>query len=387
MRTKGWTAAGVGLGASLMYFTDPLAGKRRRSVFGHKVLRAGHQAWCLAGRTGRDALHRARGLFFRATRPLRPEQVADAVLAARVRACLGRVCSHPGAIEVRASGTKVRLDGPILIAERDAVVRAVGKVRGVETVEDALHAFTEGRHHPALQGGAFHPGARPAILQAHWHPTLRLFASGISGGLVAYGSRRRGALGGLSLFAGGLLGLRSLTNLTLLRLFGIDRTHPAIAVHKDITVHVPLEEAYAFFAAFENFPRFMAHVRRVENLGQDRSRWTVDGPGGLKLQWEAQFTMEPNRRVSWCSELGSSVPNEGVVHFESVAGGATRLDIQVRYTPPAGAIGHAVARMLGADPKRRMDEDLLRFKSLLEEGRASGRAGTVLREEVAPRLH
>jgi uncharacterized membrane protein len=89
--------------------------------------------------------------------------------------------------------------------------------------------------------------------------------------------------------------------------------------------------------------------------------------------------------VSWQSLPGASVPNEGVVQFEAAGEGATRLDIRVRYTPPAGAIGHAVARMLGADPTRRMDEDLLRFKSLLEEGRASGRAGTVLREEVAPR--
>jgi hypothetical protein len=39
------------------------------------------------------------------------------------------------------------------------------------------------------------------------------------------------------------------------------------------------------------------------------------------------------------------------------------------YNPPAGAIGHAIATLFGADPKRAMDEDMLRLKSLLEEGK------------------
>jgi hypothetical protein len=41
------------------------------------------------------------------------------------------------------------------------------------------------------------------------------------------------------------------------------------------------------------------------------------------------------------------------------------------YNPIAGAIGHAVASLFGADPKQAMDEDLVRMKSLLETGKAS----------------
>jgi uncharacterized membrane protein len=47
-------------------------------------------------------------------------------------------------------------------------------------------------------------------------------------------------------------------------------------------------------------------------------------------------------------------------------------------------VGHAVARLLGADPKRELDDDLLRFKSLLETGKAKGRNGPVLRSDVLP---
>ena len=38
------------------------------------------------------------------------------------------------------------------------------------------------------------------------------------------------------------------------------------------------------------------------------------------------------------------------------------------YWPPAGVFGHSIARMLGWDPKHRMDDDLVRMKALLESG-------------------
>ena len=37
--------------------------------------------------------------------------------------------------------------------------------------------------------------------------------------------------------------------------------------------------------------------------------------------------------------------------------------------PPAGALGHTVASLFGVDPKRAMDEDMVRLKYLLEEGK------------------
>ena len=39
--------------------------------------------------------------------------------------------------------------------------------------------------------------------------------------------------------------------------------------------------------------------------------------------------------------------------------------------PPGGALGHLAALLFGADPRSEMDEDLLRLKSLIEEGKTS----------------
>jgi uncharacterized membrane protein len=38
------------------------------------------------------------------------------------------------------------------------------------------------------------------------------------------------------------------------------------------------------------------------------------------------------------------------------------------YTPPAGALGHGLAMLLGSDPKSRMDEDLARMRDFIERG-------------------
>jgi uncharacterized membrane protein len=62
------------------------------------------------------------------------------------------------------------------------------------------------------------------------------------------------------------------------------------------------------------------------------------------------------------------VAHEGIIHFEPDGAGGTRVHIKFSYNPPAGAIGHAVAALLGEDPKSMMDADLARMKTLIETG-------------------
>jgi uncharacterized membrane protein len=63
------------------------------------------------------------------------------------------------------------------------------------------------------------------------------------------------------------------------------------------------------------------------------------------------------------------VQHAGLVRFDPEKRG-TRVHIRMSYNPPAGATGHAVAVALGADPRRQMDGDLLRMKTLIETGKA-----------------
>lgn len=191
-------------------------------------------------------------------------------------------------------------------------------------------------------------------------------------------------MGSLVGLGGLVLGVRAFTNLEMKRLTGVGAGPRAIRLQKDITVNAPVEEVFAFWSAMQNFPRFMTHVDEVRVGEEGRSHWRVTGPAGLRFEWDAVITQRvPNRLLAWRSVEGTAVENAGVIHFEPTPRGGTRVDIRLAYNPPAGAIGHAFAKLLGADPKKQMDDDLLRFKSLLERGKATGHE-TVTREQLAP---
>jgi uncharacterized membrane protein len=56
----------------------------------------------------------------------------------------------------------------------------------------------------------------------------------------------------------------------------------------------------------------------------------------------------------------------------------------MRYTPPGGVLGHAVARAFGADPNTELEEDLARMKGTIEGARLPRDAGGAWRPGDAP---
>src|SRR5207244_7213293 len=102
-----------------------------------------------------------------------PDEGDGIVLAERVRSHLGRVCSHPGAIEVRSAGGAVTLEGDVLASEHAPLLACVRTVRGVHDVRDELHVHQSAAGIPALQGGRAR-GEVPALLQHNWAPSIRV---------------------------------------------------------------------------------------------------------------------------------------------------------------------------------------------------------------------
>jgi uncharacterized membrane protein len=127
----------------------------------------------------------------------------------------------------------------------------------------------------------------------------------------------------------------------------------------------------------------MSHLEEVQRTGEGRSHWVATGPAGSRFEWDAITTESvPNEVLAWRCEAGSTVDNEGIVRFRPNPDGTTQIDVRMSYNPPAGAMGHAVASLFGDDPKRAMDEDLLRLKSLLEDGETTADQGRVRVDEL-----
>jgi uncharacterized membrane protein len=358
-----------------MYFLDPDSGPRRR---GRLRGRVEHEARQLARDTrsaARDLAHRAHGIEARAEQLLRYEgKPEDDVLEARVRQALGHACSHPRALEVRCRGGCVELRGDVLRRDLRPVRAALKKVSGVREVIEDLRVHEE----PGVVPGLQEPQGTTAKGRRSWTPARQLVTACGGLGLTGVGLLRGGLVGSVGALAGlGLFG-KSLYERSRSRRPG---GYP-VTVRKAIHVAAPVDEVFAFWNRPERFPLFMEHVREVQPLGDGRYHWRVTGPGGLH-EWTAEVTrVVPNREIRWRSLPGSSVPNEGCVKFQSDDRG-TLIDVRLDYKPPAGTIGHGLAVLLGSDPKKQMDDDLLRFKSLVENGRATGHEGPVSRQEVA----
>jgi len=361
---------GGALGALAMYFLDPGHGRRRRALTRDKVLHAAKVVNEAGKVTARDTAHRAQGVIAEAKRLLSHggAEVGDEALAGRVRSALGRWVSHPHALEVRVDRGHVDLSGPILADEVRALLSAVREVPGVRGVADhlAVHRSAEGIS--ALQGGVPRSGRRFELLQDNWSPAARLLTGALGAGLMLKSvgtGRLRGALLGA---AGGGLLARAVTNKDLATLTGLGGR--GVTVEKRIQVKAPPEEVFEFWTDYQNFPRFMANVKDVQRVSEGLSRWTVAGPAGVPVHWTAEVSrVITNRLIEWRASAGSVVRHDGSVRFEAFNGG-TRITVRLRYFPPAGEFGHAIAALFGADPKTEMDADLLRMKTMIETGRA-----------------
>lgn len=379
--------SGMSLGAALMYLLDPDKGERRRAVLRDKLVHYSHETGDAADVTARDLSNRVRGLVAEIGNLFELADVPDEILEARVRERLGFLVSHPGSIEVTAHQGHVTLGGPILAHEVDQLISAVSRMRGVSRVENRLEAHERPDDVPGLQG---QPGPRlggkPELLQTYWSPTARLLAGAAGGGLALYGAARRGVLGTLLGTAGLGMLTRALTNLPMKRIIGVGAGRRAVDIQKTINVNAPVGTVFEFWSNFANFPRFMSQVREVRDLGEGRSRWVVDGPAGVPVEWDAVITeLVSNEVLAWKSVPGAAIGNAGIIRFQPNPDGGTRIDIKMSYNPPAGAIGHTVARFFGADPKTAMDEDLVRFKSLIEVGKTTADE-TVTREEISQEI-
>ncbi|HEX2197129.1 MAG TPA: SRPBCC family protein, partial [Burkholderiales bacterium] len=358
------------LGALAMYFLDPQQGRRRRARTRDKAVHASRVLNEAGKVTARDTVHRAKGVWMSTRKLFDHESVGDDVLVERVRAELGRFVSHSHAVEVAAEGGHVTLSGPILADEVRPLLRHVRRVPGVRAVSDRLSVHEDGAGVSALQGGQPAPGSRFELMQENWSPAARLAVGSFGASLMATAYRVRGT-GACALLAlaGGTLVARAATNKKLSLLLGIADPADGIVVQKTINVDAPVEEVFAFWTDYQNFPRFMRNVREVQ-VHEDTSHWVVAGPAGVPVQWNARLEeIVPNELIKWRSTRESSVKHEGWVRFEANRHGGSRITIRLCYVPPGGAFGHAVAALFGADPKSEMDSDLLRMKTIIETGR------------------
>ncbi len=231
---------------------------------------------------------------------------------------------------------------------------------------------------------------------------IERWASALGGGALALYGITRGSLGGIALAlvgaalvqrgATGHCNLYSAMNYSTAGDAGLRNSdNVSVAgdrgtkVEKSVTVDRPAAELYRFWRNFENLPRFMNHLESVHVTGERRSHWVAKAPAGTTVEWDAEiYNEKEGELIAWRTLEGSQVASAGSVRFEEAAGGrGTTVRVVMKYDPPGGALGAAVARLFGENPEQQISEDLRRFKQLMEtgepittEGQSSGRGAS-----------
>jgi len=149
-----------------------------------------------------------------------------------------------------------------------------------------------------------------------------------------------------------------------------DTTDPeAINITEHITVNVPKDTVYAFWRQFSNLPKFMKHLKSVEELNSETSLWTANTPGGfIDLKWNAEITREETGTyIGWQSIEGSMIDNAGKVEFKDTLNGTgTEIHVEIDYFPPAGSVGRGITSLFNGAFERMIREDIQNFKAHAE---------------------
>jgi uncharacterized membrane protein len=393
---------GAAAGALLMYMLDPDRGGARRAQSAAAVRGAGTRTSSALGNVWRGAGARAGALADDAR-----GSAADTLASARPDGAAGKIGSTLSRMGQAASQAASSMLDDTVSKAKSAIGRAGdaaddtrSQARGAiaRAGDSAAEVYEQARGSAGRIGGKVADAWRDSASGPDaWKPTLRNSAL-IGGGLLALtGLMRRSPIGLALGLAGAALLARGATNQPLRKLagnvtsgrgldlgagLGLNQT---IDLEKSIHIDASPEDVYDLFANYENFPRFMSHVVEVRDLGRRRSHWIVRGPGGSAFEWNSVITEQSRpQRLAWRSEPGAEIPQSGSIQLEPHHGG-TDVTVRMSYTPPAGALGHGLATLLGSDPKSKLDEDLARMKAYIERGDSESGSSAGARGAAQPR--
>jgi len=142
------------------------------------------------------------------------------------------------------------------------------------------------------------------------------------------------------------------------------------AVERSVTVGKPAEGLYDRWTDPEQLNRVLGDAVEVTAEGDERQRWTVDGPLGRSVTWETRTVEDrPGEVLRWESVEDSRLSGGGEVRFQPAPGDrGTEVTLRLRFDPPGGRVGDAAMDRLGFVPETLVSTALDRFKSLAETG-------------------
>lgn len=141
------------------------------------------------------------------------------------------------------------------------------------------------------------------------------------------------------------------------------------ATTASMTVGKPIAEVRSLWLEPDTQSRIWSHFATVRALDDGTAEWTVPGLTGGEYRWRTATIDEAPDRLRWSTQDGADVPNAGVLTFRPAPGDrGTELHLAVRFDPPGGVVGQALAKLFHVTPREIVRTALYRFRALALTG-------------------
>ena len=138
-----------------------------------------------------------------------------------------------------------------------------------------------------------------------------------------------------------------------------------------VTIRRAIEEVFKFYRDFENLPRFLGDVIAVTPIGPATSRWTIQGPLGIRVNWTIKVSEErTNELIRYETVASLGLRTYWEVHFApGIEAGETQIREVMR--PPLGKLGRGMLALIGKFPAEEVAANLHRLKQVMETGKVT----------------
>ena len=143
------------------------------------------------------------------------------------------------------------------------------------------------------------------------------------------------------------------------------------AIEASVRIQRAVDEVFEFYRDFKNLPRFLGDVVAIEQIDSATTRWTVQGPLGIRVNWTVKVTEQrTNELIRYQTVISPGLRTYWEIHF---APGTKAGEMEVRevMTPPLRRLGRAALALIGKFPTEEMHSNLHRLKEIMETGRVT----------------
>ena len=139
-------------------------------------------------------------------------------------------------------------------------------------------------------------------------------------------------------------------------------------IEASVTIQRPVREVFTFYRDFKNLPSFLGDVMAIEQTGRATSRWTIQGPLGIRVSSTIRVTEErTNAVIRYETVTLPALRTYWEIHF---ARGSMAGETEVREVmkAPLGRLGRAALVLIGKFPAEEVSSNLHRLKQVMETG-------------------